>query len=56
MFYCFDYLHELSVFWCLWTHCKMNIFIQVRFFTTKKDVSTGPTALESDGQYFEIMV
>ena len=25
------------------------------FFTTKKDGSTGPTALESDGLYFEIM-
>ena len=33
----------------------MNIFIKVRFFTTKKDGSTGPTALESDGRYFEIM-
>ena len=30
-------------------------FIKVRFFTTKKDGSTGPTALESDGPYFEIM-
>ena len=25
------------------------------FFTTKKDGSTGHTALESDGPYFEIM-
>ena len=25
------------------------------FFTTKKDGSTGPTALESDGPYFEMM-
>ena len=25
------------------------------FFTTKKDESTGPTALESEGPYFEIM-
>ena len=33
----------------------MNIFIKVSFFTTKKDGSTGPTALESDGPYFEIM-
>ena len=33
----------------------MNIFIKVRFFTTKKDGSTGPTALESDGPYFDIM-
>ena len=24
-------------------------------FTTKKDGSTGPTALETDGPYFEIM-
>ena len=33
----------------------MNIFIKMRFFTTKKDGSTWPTALESDGPYFEIM-
>ena len=33
----------------------MNIFIKVRFFTTKKDGFTGPTALESDEPYFEIM-
>ena len=33
----------------------MNIFIKVSFYTTKKDGSTGPTALESDGPYFEIM-
>ena len=33
----------------------MNIFIKKRFFTTKKDGTTGPTALESDGPYFEIM-
>ena len=25
------------------------------FFKTKKDGSTGPTTLESDGPYFEIM-
>ena len=32
------------------------IFLSNRgFFTTKKDGSTGPTALESDGPYFEIM-
>ena len=33
----------------------MNIFIKMKFFTTKKDGSTGPTSLESDGSYFEIM-
>ena len=33
----------------------MNIFMEVRFFTTKKDGSTEPTALESDGPNFEIM-
>ena len=33
----------------------MNIFIKRDFFTTKKDGSTGPTAFESDGPYFEIM-
>ena len=27
----------------------------MRFYTTKKDGSTGPTALESDGPYFKIM-
>ena len=51
-------IHVLSVLlnsWNLWTRCKMNIFIKVRFFTTKKDGSTGPTALESDEPYFEIM-
>ena len=54
-FYCIDNLHVLSVLWSLQTRCRMNIFIKVRFFTTKKDGSTGPTALESDGSYFEIM-
>ena len=39
----------------LLTRCKMNILIKVRFFTTKKDGSTGPTAFESDGPYHEIM-
>ena len=34
----------------------MNIFSKVRFFfTTKKDGSTGPTALEGDESYFEIL-
>ena len=34
----------------------MNIFYQSEiFFTTEKDGSTGPTPLESDGPYFEIM-
>ena len=37
----------------------MNTFIKqsdlsLSFFTTKKDGSNGPTALESDGPYFEI--
>ena len=32
-----------------------NIFIKVRFLTLKEDGSTGPTAFESDGPYFEIM-
>ena len=30
-------------------------WLKVRFFTIKKDGSTGPTALKSDGPYFEIM-
>ena len=55
MFYCIDYLHVLSILWSLYTRCKMNIFTKVRCFTTKKVGSTGPTALESDGPYFEIM-
>ena len=33
----------------------MDIFIKMRFFITKKDGFKGPTALESDGSYFEIM-
>ena len=50
MFYCIDYLHILSVLWSSETRCKMNIFIKVRFFiTTKKDGSTGPTALKVMG-------
>ena len=49
MFYYIDYPHELSVLWSSQTCCKVNIFIKVRFFTAKKDGSTGPTALESDG-------
>ena len=32
-----------------------KIFIKVKLFTTKKDGSTGPTALESNRPYFEIM-
>ena len=32
----------------------VNIFIKLSFFH-KKDESTGPTALKSDGPYFEIM-
>ena len=50
---CFTVLTTYMYF--LFCRCKMNIFIKVRFFTTKKDGSTGPTALESDGSYFEIM-
>ena len=30
-------------------------FFVVRFFAAKKDGSTGPTALENFGPYFEIM-
>ena len=35
----------------------MTIFFSLKwdYFTTKKDGSTEPTALESDGPYFEIM-
>ena len=33
----------------------MFFLLKRDFFTTKKDGSTGPTALESDGPYFEIM-
>ena len=51
MCYCIDYLHVPTVLWNALTCCKMNIFIEVRFLTTKKD---GPTTLESDGPYFEI--
>ena len=55
MFFCIDNLHVLSVLWSSQTRCYLNIFIKLRFFTTKKDGSAGPTALESDGPYFEIM-
>ena len=48
MFYCIDYLHVLSV-------CGVRRQNRTYMFTTKKDGSTGPTALESDGPYFEIM-
>ena len=34
---------------------RLLFFINVRFFSTKKDESSGPTALKSDGPYFEIM-
>ena len=53
MFYYIDNLHVLSVLWSLMTPCKMNIFIKVRYF--HKECTTGPTALLSDGSYFEIM-
>ena len=35
--------------------CRLAVRLKLDFFTTKKDGSTGPTALESDGPYFEIM-
>ena len=54
-FYCIDNLHVLSVSWSSYTRCKMNILIKWDFFTTKKDGSTGPTTLGSDGSYYEIM-
>ena len=38
-----------------WIFLFIYIFFYYYFFTTKKDGSTGPTALESDGPYFEIM-
>ena len=47
---------NFPVLWSSYTGCKMNIFLLKRdFSTTKKDVSAGPTALESDRPYFEIM-
>ena len=54
LLYCitYTYYHVLSVLGSLLTRCKLNILIKVRFFTTKKNGSTGPTALESDGLYF----
>ena len=41
------FVHRLTVRWILLSKWD--------FFTTKKDGSTGATALESDGPYFEIM-
>ena len=35
-------------------YCIDYLHVLTDFFTTKKDGSTGPTALESDGPYFEI--
>ena len=34
---------------------RLIFLLMCDFFKTKKDGSTGPTALESDGPYFEIM-
>ena len=49
---CFTVLTTYMYF--LFCRCKMNIFIKNKK-KKKKDGSTGPTALESDGSYFEIM-
>ena len=48
-------LRHVLLYWHLFCGVRMNIFIKVSLFTTKKDGSTGPTAFESDGSYFEIM-
>ena len=34
---------------------RLIFLLKPDFITTKKDGSIGPTALESDGPYFEIM-
>ena len=53
-------LRQVLLYWqptC--TFCRLAVrwtfLLKWDFFTTKKDGSTGPTALESDGPYFEIM-
>ena len=50
-------LRQVLLFWqpkC--SFCFVDFFLlKWDFFTIKKDTSTRPTALESDGQYFEIM-
>ena len=38
-----------------WLAVGWIFLFKLNFFATKKDVSTGLTALESDGSYFEIM-
>ena len=48
MYFLFCGVHILAVGWIFF-------LLKWDFFTTKKDASTGPTALESDGPYFEIM-
>ena len=51
------YLHVLYFLICgvLRLAERWKKLLKWDFFTTKKDGSTGPTALESDGPYFEIM-
>ena len=53
-------LRHVLLYWQLFCGvCRLAVrwifFIKVRFFSNKKDGSTGPTALESYGPYFEIM-
>ena len=47
MYFLFCGVRRLAVRWIF--------LLKWDFFTTKKDVSTGPSALESDEPYFEIM-
>ena len=47
MYFLFCGVHRLAIRWIF--------LLKWDIFTTKKDGSTGPTALESDGPYFEIM-
>ena len=48
MYFLFCGVGRLTVRWIFF-------LLKWDFFTTKKDGSTGPTALKSDGPYFEIM-
>ena len=52
-------LRHVLLYWlptCTFCFAVRWIFLlKWDFFTTKKDGSTGPTTLESDGPYFEIM-
>ena len=48
-------LRHVLLYWQLFCGVRWIFLLKCDFFTTKKHGSTGPTAFESDGSYFEIM-